>query len=534
MEKNNRIKNVYINSLFTLFSQLIQVLLGFVVRKLFIEYLGVTYLGYNSVFTSILQMLNLADLGIGIAITSFLYKPLAEKNIVRVASLMEIYKKVYRGIGTIIIIIGLIISIFINYLIPDANCSVEYLRLLFYINLIGTAAGYFLAYKRTLIIADQKSYIASIIDSGICIFASLLQIILLITIPNYIIYLIISILKTIFSNIIISNKANRIYGELKKHVDKNVIKSYKPHIINYVKDVLVSRLGSVVYYSTDNIILSMIKGSLLTGYLSNYTMITSQLNTIVTQVLSSIQSTFGNFIYTHNDREAQKEMTDTYFCANFCIGNFCFICFVLLAQPFVSLFFGQDMLLQNSTIIWLGINLMLTFMIQLPSQVFTIYKLFKYDRPIIIVSATLNIIISIVLVYLIGINGVLIGTFITSLIYLFSRFYVISRRIFMIDYSYYVKTLLFYFGVSVISFLIVSTAVCSMNNISISLFIIKGVFVTILAMTVTAFLLSFIKQFQTLSHKLIPKKIRYYINTKNLLIVNCLLWITAKYICGLM
>lgn len=173
--------------------------------------------------------------------------------------------------------------------------------------------------------------------------------------------------------------------------------------------------------------------------MSNYTLITGQLNTVVTQVLSSLQATFGNYISTTKDKDDRLKMTDNYFCVNFCIGNFCMICFSLLAQPFIKLFFGERMLLSFSTALWLGINLMLTFLIQLPSQVFVIYKLFRYDRPIIITSAVLNIVMSIALVNKLGINGVLIGTFITSLIYLFSRFYIIARYVYKIKYNYYVK-----------------------------------------------------------------------------------------------
>ena len=410
MSKMSRTKIVYINSSVTLISQIFQVILGFVIRKLFIDYLGVEYLGYNSVFANILQMLNLADMGIGVAIKSYLYKPLEENNLDRICAIMKIYKNIYSILGLIVFGVGLIISINLNILIPDATCSIGYLRLLFYINLIGTVSTYFLAYKRTLLIADQKSYIANIVDTSVYFVISILQLISLIIFPNYIIYLSLNIAKNIISNILISLNVNKNYSFINNNADLNLINEYRPQIIQYVKDVFVSRIGAVIYYSTDNIILSVIKGSLLTGYLSNYTLITGQLNTVVNQVLSSVQATFGNFISVTNSNEEKMKMTNNYFCVNFCIGNFCMLCFSLLAQPFIKLFFGEAMLLDLSTAIWLGVNLLLTFLIQLPSQVFVIYKLFRYDRPIIIVSATLNIIISIILVNIFGINGVLIVT----------------------------------------------------------------------------------------------------------------------------
>ena len=164
MEKRTKI--VYVNSIVALGSQICQVLIGFITRKLFIDYLGVEYLGYNSVFGNILQMLNLADLGIGVAITSYLYKPLSENNKKKITAIMYIYKKLYSIIGFIVLGVGLVVSFFLKTLIPDANCGIWYLRLLFYINLVGTVSTYFLAYKRTLLIADQKSYLTNIADTA--------------------------------------------------------------------------------------------------------------------------------------------------------------------------------------------------------------------------------------------------------------------------------------------------------------------------------------------------------------------------------
>lgn len=452
MKSVSRTRTVYINSVVTLLSQILQVILGFVIRKLFLTYIGVEYLGYNSVFLNILQLLNLADLGIGVAVTSFLYKPLATNNTNAISALMYIYKRLYTIIGIFVLVIGLAIIPFLSILVPDAKCSFGYLVLIYLINLAGTVSTYFLAYKRTLIIADQKSYIANITDTILFFVAAVLQLIGMKLFPSYVVFILINLLRNIISNIVLSLRADHIYGRLYRNVDKSYVKEYQPQIFAYIKDVFISRIGAVIYYSTDNVILSVIRGSLLTGYLSNYTLITTQLNTVVVQILSSLQATFGNYISMNEDVDEQCKMADNYFCANYIIGNFCFICFSLLVQPFIELVFGAGMLLGFSTALWLGINLMLTFLIQLPSQVFTIYKLFRYDRFIILISATLNILISIVLGKKIGLNGVLIGTFVTSLIYLFSRFFVISKYVYKISYLHYIKKILFYGLSSVISF----------------------------------------------------------------------------------
>lgn len=516
----SRTKIVSKNAMVSFVSHFLQILIGFIIRKLFVKYLGVMYLGYNSVFTNILQMLNLADLGIGVAITSYLYKPLAEGDTKRISSLMYIYKKLYSLMGCLVICIGLVVSLFLGQLIPDADCGLPYLKILFLMNLVGTVSTYFVAYKRTLLIADQKAYITNIYDTIMYFVVSFLQVVVLVFFQNYIIYLALNILKNIVSNIILSVKTNRMYTFIDKDVDEDTVKEYRPQIYRYIKDVFVSRIGAVVYYSTDNIILSIVKGSLLTGYLSNYTLITTQLNAIVVQVLNSLQSTFGNYINTNSDLKKQKLMTDNYFCVNFCIGNFCMICFSLLAQPFIKIFFGENMLLDNSTALWLGINLMLTFLIQLPSQVFVIYRLYKYDRPIIIVSAVLNILISTMLADSIGVDGALIGTFVTSLIYLFSRFFVMSKYVYYVSFRRYIYKILKYALVAVASFLMTYYATKGVSGDGVISFGIKAFFVASLAVFVTAFLLCFSKEFTCLVNKLVPARIKKWINKASLCVIS--------------
>ena len=517
-KSSSRSKKVYINSIITIFTQILQVLLGFIIRKVFIEKLSVEYLGYNSVFSNLLQMLNLADMGIGIAITSYLYKPLANKEKDKVNVLMHLYKKMYEIIGLIVLGIGIIISFFINKIIPDAQCSVLYLRTLFYISLLGTVSSYFLAYSRTLMIADQKSYIVSIIDTISYITFSVLQIIFLLVYPNYVVYLILSVAKNIISNIIVSVFAQKNYKLDKNNINKKYIEEYKPKIYSFVKDVFVSRIGAYVFYSTDNVIISAFKGSLLTGYLSNYTLITNQLQTFITQMLSSIQATFGNYIVTNKEKSKNKEMMMNYYYANFVIGNFCLICIICLMQQFIELYLGKNYLLPISTTILLAINLMLTILLQLPSQIFQIYKLYNYDKKIIGISAILNIIISVALVGNLGINGCLIGTLITSLIYLFSRLYIISSKVFNDKFSEYLKVTIKFFIISIISTLIIYFLNIRFK-ISFKWFIVRALIVAIEALFLTIIFIINTKEYCFLKNKLINNKLKKYFSNKTIIII---------------
>lgn len=519
MEKGNRAKTIFINSSVTLVSQILQITLGFITRKIFIDTLGVNYLGYNSVFSNVLQMLNLADLGIGIAVTSYLYKPLAQNDRPRIEALMYLYKKIYSILGVLVAAAGIVISFFIPMLISDATCSIEYLKIIYFISLSGTVSTYFLAYKRTLLIANQKSYIANLVDMIVFVISSIIQVIILYLGVDYIFYLIITTAKNIIANTILSIKSDHDYGKVGSIADYGLLQEYKPQIIQYVKDMFISKIGAYIYYGTDNIIISVFKGSVLTGYLSNYTLITSQINAVISHILSSVQATFGNFINSNDDINAQKTMTDYYLCINFCIGNFCMVCFMALAQPFVKLFFGRLMLLENSTVLWLAVNLMLTILIQLPSQIFVIYRLYRYDRPIIAVSAFLNIVVSVMLVRKIGMNGVLMGTFITSLFYLFSRLFIISHKVFKIKYIIYIKQILYYMLTSCISSsvtLFVCKDYLADNKLE---FIVKALCVGCLALVTTTIPLSYTKNFWYLLDRFLPHKMRKKFNRLSLSII---------------
>lgn len=509
MSSGNVKRIVYINASVTLLSQFIQVLLGFAIRKFFIDKLGIAYLGYNSVFSNILQMLNLADLGIGVAITSFLYKPLVDKDKQKINALMYIYRRIYHVIGLFVTAIGIIVMIVMPMIIPDAQCSDSYLRLLFAINLIGTISTYFLAYKRTLLIAEQKSYLVTAIDTVFFIICSVLQIIVLFWFPNYLTYLFLNVFKNVISNIVLVYVCNRNNGFLsEKHIDKNIVDEYKKPILNYVKDMFVSRIGGFVYYGTDNIIISIFKGSMLTGFLSNYTMVTNIVNNLIIQVLSSLQATYGHYISSEDDVKKQKQMTDNYSFMNYLAGNFCMICILFLIQPFVKLYFGIQYVLSDGIVILLSINFLLTIMMQIPSQVFVVFKLYHYDYPIVIISAILNIIISVSLVQKLGISGVLIGTLITSIIYLFSRYFIISHYVFKCSYWEYLIKMGQYLLITIVTLCIAYIASSRFEVDSWLLFIIKGMLVGLISIFVPVVLSFRIKEIEFVKNKFLPTKIR--------------------------
>ena len=528
---NNRTKSIYLNSTITLICQFAQVLIGFLLRKKFIEFLGVNYLGYEAVFSNILAMLNMADLGIGVAIASFLYKPIVEQRYQDICALMHIYKKIYQVIGAIVFSIGLFVSFFLKQLIPDAQCSLLQLQIYFGIALLSTVSTYYLAYRRTLLMANQEAYIVSFIDAAFYICASMGQMYVLCTMQSYVLYLMIGLIKNIGSNLLITVLYNRKYSYIKNEVDQDICNEYKPRIKGFVKDLLVSKFGAYVFAGTDNIILSVMKGSVLAGLLSNYSMITVQIDAIIGQVLSSVQGTYGNFIHSTDDKTEQRRFTDVYLWVDAYIGIVCMVCVINMAQPFVSLFFGTEYLLKQSTVIWLGVNLFLSILLKMPYQIFTIFQLYKYDKPIIIISASLNIVVSIILAGIIGIDGVLIGTFLTSMIYLLSRLYIISKKVFKVPFIYYFKKVIAYFLIAVLCGYIIYFLVASYTVNSVIDFLVKCVVVAGLAVIVPMCALMLSDAYERAVEIMIPSKLRFLFR-KKIMIGLCVCCMLGAYLIG--
>lgn len=480
----SRVQTAYRNSRAVFVNQFTSVILAFASKKIFVVTMGIAFLGYNAVFTNILSALNLAELGIGFAITSFLYRPLAEHDERKVNALLYMYRKIYQFLGIFVLVIGIIASFFLPLFIKDASHDMSYLRFLFYINLIGTVSTYYLAYNRTLLIANQKNYVTAGIDTVLNVMLTALQIFVMLYIPRYESFLILELLKSLIGNVIITILCRRQYPFLRQKPDRAVIAEYRKSVAVFVKDAFCAKIGAYVFYGTDNIIISIFKGSILTGFLSNYTMVVNTIQVLITQMLYSVQAVLGNYIFSVKDRDKERQMCDHYLYLNYFIGNFSMICMTFLIQPFIELFFGKEYLLADSTAFLLGTNLMLIIISQMPSQLFSLYQLFRYDKYIVAISAILNIVISVALVGPLGIDGVLIGTFVTSLIYIFSRINIIWSKIFKVSALYVYGKLFLYFAVTALTALIMTLLSRQFQPVTIVSFILQAVLTAVLGLVV--------------------------------------------------
>lgn len=507
MKQRSRTENSIINSAMSIVTQVLTVVLNFAVKTVFIKMLNDEYLGVNGLFTNIITMLSLADLGIGIAIPYSLYKPLAKKDEHKINVLMNFYKKVYTIIGIAVLLIGLSLTPFLGLIIKDIPKNVPHLSLIYILFVIHSASSYFFVYKKFLIDSDQKGYITSRIIFTFSTLLSIIQIILLITTKNYILFLLSSIILVIIQNIYISSKANKLYPFIKNKTDEKLEKEDMEGIKKNVSSLFIYKVGTVIMNGTDNIIISKFIGLIIVGFYSNYVLIINSITTVLNQIFNAITSSIGNLVVTTNKKRS-KEVYDNLNFANFWLYALFGVCIIVLINPFINIWIGKKYVMGFSIVFLLVLNFYVLGMQSVTNSFRNAYGLFwiaKY-RPIIMVI--INIVISVVLVQFIGIEGVLIGTLISRLVttawldpYIVHKYgFEISPKSYYIDY---LKYLVIFIAISIILNYFVS--MIAINNIFILILI--AILVVIIVNVILVLLFFKTSEFNYFYDKI--KKIRH-------------------------
>lgn len=265
MRVQKSIKNVTTG----LVGQVLTLVLSFVVRTVFIQQLGVTYLGVSGLFGNILSILSFAELGFGQAIVFSLYKPIANNNVEKIKSLMYIFRTVYIWMFAVVMVLGLSLTPFLDFFVDDIN-AVPNLRLIYVMYVISSAATYLFAYKNTYLIATQNSYVSTIIGYFFSIGLAVFQILVLVFTQNFIIYLGLQVTSGILQNVVVAWRTNCKYPFLKEKNIKPLSIEEKSQIKKNVKALAIYKIGTLSLNSTDNIIMSKFVGLLSVGLYSNY------------------------------------------------------------------------------------------------------------------------------------------------------------------------------------------------------------------------------------------------------------------------
>ena len=471
------------NLVVALIGQAFGLIISFIARIIFVKFLSDEYLGLNGLFTNLLTMLSLVELGVGSALVYSLYKPLADGDNEKVKSLMDLYRKAYNIIGGVVLIIGILFIPFYRYLISEVP-SISHLDFIYILFVLNTAISYFYSYKRSLIICNQKRYIATIYRYVFYFLLNVFQIIVLFLTHNYILYLITQVVFTWLENICISIKADRMYPYLK---DKNIKKLDKKELNTISKNVramLFHKIGGVVVNSTDNILISKLVGLIAVGMYSNYYLITSALDTITAQFFNAITASVGNLGACTNSKKV-KETFNTTFFLNYLIYGVITVCLLILFNPFIEVWLGKKYLFDFGVVLVITICFYLKGIRKTCLTFKDALGLFWQDRYKPIIESIINLVASIILGIKYGVLGIFMGTIISTVTTsLWIEPYVLYKYYFkenIIDYLYrFIK----YTLVVVLTYLIVQKIVILISINGILGLLIKGVVSLILSILI--------------------------------------------------
>lgn len=411
-----RVQSAAKNIAFGYIGNLTTQLLGFILRTVFISYLGDTLNGINDLYTGILSVLSLAELGVGTALNYSLYGPVARKDYEKIKSYMQLYKKAYRVIGLVIAVIGLAISPFLPYLVKQPQgVSVRDLTLYYFIFLFNTVSTYFVAYKYSLAYAEQKNYIQTNTITITKMITVTLQIAVIVTTRNFYLYLLTAAAVELIQKIFISWYLNRLYPYLKDKNVKKLSKEETGEVVTKTKALVFHKVGDVARLQTDSMIISAFINVTLVGFVGNYNMILNSVANFVNIIFNSVLSSFGNLIATES-KEKQYDVFKVYRFFACWIYGFSAVGFFLLLTPFIVIWQGNEKVLAAGVVACILIDYYFKGDRIVLSNFKTAAGVFEQDKYLALIQGVVNLILSIVLVQKIGLVGIYIGTIVSGLI----------------------------------------------------------------------------------------------------------------------
>lgn len=455
MRTTHSIKNISIS----IFYQLVVVLLGLISRRVFLDSLGVEYLGVNGLLTNVLSVLMLVESGIGTSIVYNLYKPLAENNTSQIIALIQLYKKAYTGLAFIVLLITVIVYPFLGYFIKGGN-NIPNLPIIFFIFVVKTMISYLNAHKWSLINADQRGYILAKMNLVFQILSTVVKIVVLILTHNYIFFLALELVIYGLQNIVNGSIVNKRYPFIKTKDKYPIEKTTMDNIKTNVKAMFFHSIGGYIVFGTDNIMISSFIGLTAVGLYSNYTMIIDQLRALMNPVLAGIGASVGNMIATENS-EKNYFIFKIVYLLNFWLYSFCVIFLYNLLEPFLNWWLGGDYLLNKLTFGFILINVYLTGMRTAISTFKSKAGLFVQDKYAPLFEGFINLISSLLLVKSIGLPGIFIGTTISTITTVFwTQPYIVYKNVFQKPVRLYFLKYGFYSMLTVVTCFI-TTNICN-------------------------------------------------------------------------
>lgn len=431
-----RAKNIKRNFFFGAVYKIVTLVMPFAVRTVMIYSLGSEYTGLNGLFSSILGLLSLAELGIGNVIVFSMYEPVAQNDIPRLRALVNFYKKAYRNIGIIMLSVGLVLLPFLRLLVKGEYPSDTNPYILYLVFLSNSVIGYlFWGYKQAVIAAYQRNDLISKTYTVVQLVTYTMQIMVLVLFRDYYYYVVLIPVSTIICNVLAARIADCEFPMLKR-VEGHIATEERKRITKGVIALIGTRLSSTVLHSSDNIVISLFLGLPLVAYYENYMFFVTALLSVTSVLFTSMTASIGNSIVVEDKAKNYDDYKLLSIGNEFITGIFV-TCLICLAQSAIVAWVGEGFLLSKMFVIILGIYYYLYSM----NSVNLLYKdaagLWWNDRMRPYVVMITNLAFNVLLVNIIGINGVILSTVISMLIALPWCGIVVNKYLFNISVKNY-------------------------------------------------------------------------------------------------
>lgn len=412
-----RLEQATKNVKYTTIAYALNNILKFIVRMVFVRALPIEYLGINGLFSNIITVLSLAELGVGPAIVYSLYAPLAHQDKEAVKSLMLLFKKAYVRIGLFIIIIGLCVTPWLDWFIKGKS-NIPDLQWFYVVFLLNTSVSYFYAYKRNLLIADQKQYISTLNECFWQIIMSLAQIVAFKIYPSFWPYILLMLFATLAESYTIARKADKAYPLLTEQKIQPIDSEVRHTIFKNVGAMVFHKIGGMVVFSTSNIILAKFVGLVAVGLYSNYYLVINAINNFSGRLFGAITASVGNLVAVESLQKKQRmfkivEHLTAWLATNMSVGMY------VMLNALIKLWLGEKYLFDDLLLSFIVISFYLTYMRRAVTTFKDASGIFWNDRYKPVAESIINIVASVYLTIHHGIIGVVWGGIISTVLVCF-------------------------------------------------------------------------------------------------------------------
>lgn len=492
-----RIVNFFRNSIYSLLSFFFLSLMGIYIRKLFTENLSVELLGLEGLFSNIVSILSLAELGVSSVINYSLYKALAEDDRNEINILMNIYRYMYRIIGCFILFVSIILYFALPFIINDNNLPWQYVELVYFIQIATVLSTYFIAYKRTLFTADQKDYICIKLDTVCKTVSNLVRVVAIVYYQSYVLYALTALFFNILANLIITYKVNKTYNFIKP-IKVNIDDMRSRNFFKDIKNFMIHKIAYILYGGADSIIVTAFLGLQIAGLMANYLLIHTGIYTIMYKCFQGIVPSLGNLVYSESNEKSFKVYKTLDFLYTL-FGAYICCMYILFFQKFILLFFGKEFLLPESYVWLLALNVFFAMQFENACNYRNTYGSFEKDRLYMVLSAVSKVVIAMLLIKEYGIAGLMIGTIAGLAFIIYGRIIIAFKYILNQSISKYLFRHLIYSAIIVMEILSIRQVIAFIDMpLSYTSLILEGILATVFMIVVNVIIFYKTEEFRDL------------------------------------